>query len=167
MLRSISITLGALALFVLVTFLVSPDTLTQYLSVAVFVAAGFAVLRWGGAAARVFAKGSRDTTAWGVLGLVLMLLAEEGRRIFSIVYLQLGRPEWMIVVPITPFLVYLTFAGILLIILATRIDGERPAQFPTIVTAILVFVCLMLSSLGGIVIKQLVALFGYATRALF
>lgn len=167
MFRSSAITLSAIAIFVFFTFFIAVDTLTQILSGAVFVAAGVAVFRWGGAAVRVFLRGSKTEESWGILGLVLVLTAEAGRRVFSVVYLQLGRPVWMQVVPITPFLIYMTLAGIVLIVLATKLDGARPSQLPTFLLALLAFTGLMLSSVGTVIIGKLSALIGFTLARLF
>lgn len=146
MTRSLLITASIFLAFVSIAFFVPPDPMNEVLSAAVFVAAAFGMYRWAPAALRVFASGARTEESWGILGLVIILLTEALRRVYSVFYLQLNRPDWMDALHIAPGLTASTLVGIFLLVLATKFDGEKPSKLPGTLAAVIAFLGVMLSS---------------------
>lgn len=158
-----SLTLGLLALFVLLSIFIPADTMVSLLSAAVFCAAAVGIARWGPAAWRVYFPRAgvalpEKETRYGVLGLVLWLLSEAGKRIYSVTVISLNRPDWVYDLYISAFLNALTLAGLVLVIMATTWPGERPAKVPPTMMAILTFLAVLVSYALPTIIAKLVAL---------
>lgn len=146
---AVSLTLGLILLFILLSLFLPADVLVSVLSAGIFIAAAVGVARWGPAAWRVYFPAGGDPpdkeTRYGVLGLVLWLLSEGGKRIYSVTVIQLNRPDWVNDLYISAFLNAMTFAGLVLVIMATAFPGERPARVPPAVLAVLALVGVLLS----------------------
>lgn len=158
MLRSFAFVLIALLAFVLPAFFIEPDSMTEFLSAGLFIACGFGIYRWGAAAGRVFAKGSRTRESWGILAVVGLLGALAAQRVYSVAYIQMGRPEWMQLLHISPFITYVMLISVVLFILATTFEGERPSPLGGIAAAIIAFVGVLASHFGPMLLTKLGAL---------
>lgn len=161
---ALSITVGLILLFIILSLFISADVLVSILSAGIFVAAAVGVARWGPAAWRVYfpVRGlpppDRETR-YGVLGLVLWLLSEGGKRIYSVTVIGLSRPDWVNDLYISAFLNGMTFAGLVLVIMATSFPDEKPAKVPPTVLALLAFLGVLISYALPTIIAKLI-LFG-------
>ncbi len=160
---AISLTCGLIVLFVLLSLFIPADTMVGILSAGIFIAAAIGVARWGPAAWRVYFP-SRSypmpdkETRYGVLGLVLWLLSEGGKRIYSVTVIGLRRPDWINDLYISAFLNGLTFAGLVLVIMATTFPDEKPARIPPTMMALLAFVGVLISYALPTIITKLIVL---------
>lgn len=147
---AISLTFGLLFLFILLSLFIPADTMVGIFSAGVFCAAAIGAARWGPAAWRVyFPRDDIDLptkeTRYGVLGLVLWLVSEAGKRIYSVAVISLDRPAWIYDLYISAFLNAMTLAGLVLVIMATSWPGERPAKVPPTLMAALTFLAVLVS----------------------
>lgn len=147
---AVSLTVGLILLFVVLSLFIPADVLVSILSAGIFVAAAIGVARWGPAAWRVYfplrgLPAPDRETRYGVLGLVLWLLSEGGKRIYSVTVIGLSRPDWVNDLYISAFLNGMTFAGLVLVIMATSFPDEKPAKVPPTVLALLAFLGVLIS----------------------
>lgn len=137
--------------FGLVSLILPADPLLEIISAGIFVAAVIGIWRWGPAAFRVYfprkdkPKPDRETSL-GLLGLVLWLFSEAGKRVYAVYYIQLDRPEWMQVLHISAGLNAITLIGLVLVIAATRWPGEKPSKLPGAMASIVAFFGVLLSA---------------------
>lgn len=142
------LTAALIAVFVAISLFVPSDTMNEALRAGVFVAACWGIMRWGPAAWRVYFRGAQTTESWGILGIALFLSAEAAQSVYAVVYLNLDRPEWMQLLHVSPFLVYVKLIALSLFIAATRFPGEKPSKVGTVGAALLAFLGLMLTATG-------------------
>lgn len=158
--KAFGFTALCIALFAVLASFIPPDPLTEGLSAAIFIAAAIGITRWGPAAWRVYFPPKNDaqdsTTSLGILGLVLWLISESLRRIYSIIVIQMHRPDWVSEVHVSSALNAVVFVGICLVILATRFEGEKPSRMSGIAMAVITFTGVMLSALGPWIIGHLI-----------
>lgn len=159
MIRSSLITLSIFVVFIVTAFFFPPDAMNEVLSAAVFVAASFGIYRWGGAAWRVFASGARTEESWGILGLVIILIAEALRRVYSVFYLYMDRPDWMNELHIAPGLTAGTLIGIFLLVIATRFAGEKPSNLPGVLAAVIATFGVLMSTALPYFVAKMAALY--------
>jgi len=142
-----------LALFWTLTILLPGDPLVVGFSAGSFVALAVGIGKWGPAAFFAFfprfqhrtgVKANRDTS-YGLTGLVTWMLAEEGKIIYRITNIQLGRPAWLPDLYVSAFLNAMSFTGVVLLVLAARFDGEKPTRLPTLLVGLLAFLGVMMS----------------------
>lgn len=158
---AVSLTVGLILLFILLALFISADVMVSILSAGIFIAAAIGVARWGPAAWRVYFPSKAyptpdKETRYGVLGLVLWLLSEGGKRIYSVTVIGLSRPDWVNDLYISAFLNGLTFAGLVLVIMATAFPDEKPARVPPTILALLAFLGVLISYALPMVIAKLV-----------
>lgn len=155
MLRPILITLGLIAGFVLCSLFIVADTLTEILSAGVFIASCFGLWRWMPAAWRNYREGAATETAWGLIGIVVLLLALAAQRVYSVVYIQLDRPEAFQLLHVSPFITYMVLVALILFIAATKFPGEKPTRLSGSIAAIITFVGVLLSAAGPLLARTI------------
>lgn len=153
--KPILITLSLILAFIATAFFIPPDPMNEVLSGGVFIAAGFGLYRWGPAAWRNYIAGAKDETAWGLIGLVLLLVSLSLQRVYSTVYINLGRPDYLMTLHIAPFLVYTTLIALVLFVAATSFPGERPNRINTLVAAIVSVLGISFSTIGPTLIGKI------------
>lgn len=143
-------------LFVLTSVFVDPDTLNEVLSAALFIACGVGVLRWGPASWRVFWSTERPSmAAVGVMAMVLWLTGTMLGRIYTVLYLNLGRPVWMQVLHISPAITFIILCAVLLFIAVTRFDGEKPTRLGGVATGLFTLIGVLFSTAGPAIIAKM------------
>lgn len=158
MVKPTLIALGLLAAFILSAIFVPADPLTEILSAGVFIASCFGLWRWTPAAWRNFASGANTETAWGLIGVVVLLLALAIQRVYSVFYIALDRPEALTVLHVSPFITYLVLIALVLFIAATKFQGEHPTKITGLLAAVIAFFGVLLSSALPYFVAKFVAL---------
>lgn len=164
---AVGLTLGLTVLFFIATLVIPPDPMVVGFSAGVFVALAVGLGKWAPAVLFVFfpalqrpdgEKAERET-GYGLVGLVLWMISEEGKRIYSVTNVQLGHPDWLPDLYVNAFLTAMAFAGIVLLVLAARFEGEKPTKLPTIVMGLIAFLGVLMSYALPTLIAKLI-LFG-------
>lgn len=165
MTKSLGIAFVCLLIFVAISLFIPPDNMTEVLSAGVTVAAGYGLYRWGPAALRAFARGAKTAEEQGVIGVTLLLASIIAMRIYSVVYINLGRPEYLQLLHISPFIVYVTLIALILFIAATRYEGEKPTRLGSVAAALVAFMAVGFSSLGPFIASKLGAIISLIAHA--
>lgn len=164
MTKPLLVTLGAILVFIGTSLFIDSDTMNEILSVAVVFAAGWGLVRWGGASVRAFLRGGSTVEEQGVIGVVLLLSSIIASRVYTSIYLWLGRPPAWQTLHISAFITYATLGSLILFISATRYAGERPTRLGGIAATVIAFLAVLVSPLWPILIAKLGALLSVLLR---
>lgn len=155
MARPILVSLGLIAIFVLTALFIPADPMTEILSAGVFIASCFGLWRWAPAAWRNFISGARTETAWGLIGVVVLLTALAVQRAYSVLYIALDRPDSFTLLHVSPFITYMVLVALVLFIAATKFQDERPTRITGVIAAGIAFFGVLLSAAGPMVVAKL------------
>lgn len=147
LLKAIVWTLVIVLPFIIATFIWNADQMTEGVATLALLACGFAVYRWWKTAVRVYMNGASQPHEHGILGIVVLCIFYAAARIYNVVYLRLGRPEWLSEWYMAPSLNYGVAVGIALFALATRLDGEKPGKITALVTGAVTVLAVAFSGL--------------------
>lgn len=165
--RSLTLTALLLAMFFAAALFIPADTMKEPLSAAVFILAGIAVMRWGPAGWRLYFSGASTAPSWGILGVVLFMVAEAAANLYTLIFLTLDRPDYMQVLHVSPFISYVKLVAMGLFIAATNFEGERPSRVGAAAGATLAAFGLLLTALGPIAAARGVGVVELVWRAFF
>lgn len=147
LLKAILWTLIIVLPFIVGTFFLDPDQMTEVVATLALLACGFAVYRWWKTAVRVYMNGASQPHEHGILGIVVLCIFYAGARIYNVAYVRMGRPELLTEWFTAPSLNYGVAVGIALFALATRLDGEKPGKLTALVTGAVTALAVFFSAL--------------------
>lgn len=155
MIKTIAITAVLACMFFISTILLPPDRLREVLSSGLIVACLMGVYRWGGAALEVYRKRAGERSSLGIIGVVLMLAAIAANQGYAILFVRLGRPDWLIAQNYLNAIIFVLLVAAALFVTSTRFDGEKPTPTSGAITALIAVLGIMLTSVGGFIVKFL------------
>jgi hypothetical protein len=166
MFRSFLFVVLAMVVFSVPALFIDPDNMTEILSAGLFIACLVGIWRWGPAAVRVALSGAKTRESWGIIAVVGLLFSLAVQRVYSVVFINFDRPEWLTTLHISPFITYMMMIAVVLFISATTFPGEKPTRLGGIAAAIIAFVGVLASHFGPMVLAKLGGLWQAVFRAL-
>lgn len=164
MIRAPLITVAGVTAFVVPAFFIDADTMNETLSAGLLIAAAFGVVRWGAAAWRVYWRGAVEERDWGILAIVGLLISLAAQRVLAVITINLDRPVWLRELHLSPFLTYSLLVCCVLLIAATRFDGEKPSRMDNVTAGLIAFLGVLMSAAGPYIISKLSALSSVLSR---
>ena len=157
-LNALLYTIAATAAFAIPAFFIPADGMVEYASSALMLACSFAIWRWHKTAIRAFAQGATKPQENGILAIYILAWGLIFGRVFQVTYIRLGRPDWLISIPLSASFTYILAIGMGLFVIATRIDGEKPSKAWGAVTAFFAAVAIFFTSLWPTLVTKSAAI---------
>lgn len=156
MIKPVLIVIALHAIFITLAYLLPPDTLGGILRSALLIACLLGILRWGIGAWSAF-KSAGKKSSMGILGVVALLVGISAISIYSVVFINMGRPEWLTQWYLSPYFVAVQLVGVSLLVFSTTFEGEKPTSLSGYAAFIIATLGVLLTNAGAHVIPWLVS----------